>query len=92
MQPARRALRWKRGKDNAQRLIGTTAFKAPRRPTEREMKLTDLFSRARRRAHYPDRIEAPAPLVAADRSSMADLVRLLKEADEAQKGSGPQPA
>ena len=69
-----------------------------RRPTEREMKLTDLFSRATRRARYPNEIEAPAGLGnelgngAPDRSSMADLVRLLKEADDAQKASGTRPA
>jgi len=59
------------------------------------MKLTDLFSRARRRrARYPDKIEAPARLGndGADHSSMADLVRLLKEADDAQQVSGTRRA
>jgi len=59
------------------------------------MKLTDLFSRARRRAHdFPDETETPVGpgRDSADRSSMADLVRLLKEADDAQTGSGPRPA
>src|SRR3974377_423043 len=79
------------------RLIGPTAPKR-HRPAEREMKLTNLFSRARGRARYPDEIKAPARLGkdvgndrgngAADRSSMADLVRLLKEADDAQEGGG----
>jgi hypothetical protein len=56
------------------------------------MKLTDLFSRARKRAHYHDEIEVPARLGndAVDRSSMADLVRLLKEAED--EGSSRQPA
>jgi hypothetical protein len=58
------------------------------------MKLTDLFRRDRRRTNHPDDIPASARLGSdgADRSSMADLVRLLKEADEAQNGSGRQPA
>jgi hypothetical protein len=63
--------------------------------TEREMKLTELFSRARQRAHYNDESEAPARHGGndvVDRSSMADLVRLLKEADDAQRGDGRQPA
>ena len=77
------------------RLIGTAAS-GRYWPTEREMKLTDLFSRARKRAHdpdYSDEIEAPARLGhdSADRSSMADLVRLLREADAAQNGSGTRP-
>ena len=64
------------------------------------MKLTDLFSRAMR-PHYPGEVEAAARLAtrfgnhpgskAADRSSMAELVRLLKEADDAQTRGG-QPA
>ena len=80
-----------------QRLIGSGAADAIDRQ-ERAMKLADLFSRARRRANYPDEIEAPARRGkdpghgAADRSSMADLVRLLKEADDAQKVSGTRPA
>jgi hypothetical protein len=70
------------------------------------MKLTDLFWRARRRAPYPNEVDASARLGngrgaglgndigsgLADRSSMADLVRLLQEADEAQRGDGRQPA
>jgi len=58
------------------------------------MKLTELFSRAKRRMPYTDEIETPAPVGhdVADRSSMADLVRLLKEADDAQRGGGRQPA
>jgi len=58
------------------------------------MKLTDLFSRTKRRASYSDAIEAPAPAGhdVTDRSSMAELVRLLKEADDAQRGGGRQPA
>lgn len=53
------------------------------------MRLTDLFSRTRKRARYPE-VEALARVGngAADHSSMADLVRLLKEADDAQKLSG----
>jgi hypothetical protein len=64
------------------------------------MKLTDLFSRARRWAHHVDEIETPARLGnrlgnglgndVTDRSSMADLVRLLKEADDAQRGRSRQ--
>jgi hypothetical protein len=80
-------------------LIGTAASRCAQRPTEQEMKLTNLFRRARRRALYPNEIEAPPGfgngLVGnhmADRSSMADLVRLLKEADDAQGGDGRQPA
>jgi hypothetical protein len=59
------------------------------------MKLTDLFfSRARKRAAYTDKIEPPARVGTdvTDRSSMADLVRLLNEADDAQRGGGRQPA
>jgi hypothetical protein len=58
------------------------------------MKLTDLFWRTRRRTNHPDDIPPPAHRGGdgADRSSMADLVRLLKEADDAQNGSGRQPA
>jgi hypothetical protein len=69
-------------------------------PTEREMKLTQLFSRARQRAHYHNESQAPARHGGrvgnhpgndvVDRSSMADLVRLLKEADDAQRGDGRQ--
>ena len=59
------------------------------------MKLTDLFSRIRR-PHHPGEIEASRLATrfgnhigseTADRSSMAELVRLLKEADEAQTRS-----
>lgn len=58
------------------------------------MKLTDLFWRDRKRADRADDIAAAARVGSdlADRSSMADLVRLLREADEAQKGGGRQPA
>ncbi len=65
------------------------------------MKLTDLFLSARRRSHHAGEIEASARLGShvgnrmgnelTDRSSMADLVRLLKEADDTQTGSGRQP-
>jgi hypothetical protein len=65
------------------------------------MKLTDLFSRARRRPHRADEIQTAARLAAdfdsragsevTDRSSMAELVRLLKEAEDAQAVSGRQP-
>ncbi len=62
------------------------------------MKLTNLFWRDRKRADRSDDVAAPGRLGsrlgndAADHSSMADLVRLLKEADDAQKGGGRQPA
>ncbi|WP_407180256.1 hypothetical protein [Bradyrhizobium sp. STM 3562] len=52
------------------------------------MKLIDLFSRPRKRARHPDEI---APHVAdhrTDRSSMAELVRLLREHDDARDLSG----
>jgi hypothetical protein len=65
------------------------------------MKLTDLFSRAKRRPHHAVKIETAARLAAGfdsnvgrevtDRSSMAELVRLLKEAEDAQTTSGRQP-
>jgi beta-galactosidase/beta-glucuronidase len=62
-------------------------------PTEREMKLTELFWRDRKQddGHgiaVPSRPEHDG----ADRSSMADLVRLLKQADEAGGSEGSQPA
>ena len=74
----------------SKKLVGTNTSGG--RPTGREMKLTDLFSRARKRAHYHNEIEVPARLGndAVDRSSMADLVRLLKEAED--EGSSRQPA
>jgi hypothetical protein len=58
------------------------------------MKLTDLFWRDRNRADRPAELAAPARRAydPADRSSMAELVRLLKEADDSQKTSGQQPA
>lgn len=66
--------------------------------TERQMKLTDLFSRVMR-PHHPGEIETAAGLAtrfgnhagskAADRSSMAELVRLLKEAADAQDDRWP---
>ncbi|WP_156927911.1 hypothetical protein [Bradyrhizobium sp. Tv2a-2] len=58
------------------------------------MKLTDLFWRDRKRADRPDHIPAPARRGndGADRSSMAELVRLLREADDAQKNGGHRPA
>jgi hypothetical protein len=81
------------------RLIGTTASRGRSRPTEQQMKLTDLFfSRARKRAPSTGGIETPSRVGnragsdMIDRSSMADLVRLLKEADDAQTGGGHQPA
>ena len=54
------------------------------RPIEQEMKLTDLFLRATRRAPSPDPIEVPAHFVEdrTDRSSMADLARLLQKFDD----------
>jgi hypothetical protein len=54
------------------------------------MKLTDLFWRDRKRGGRPDDVAALARRGSdgADRSSMADLVRLLREADDAQKNSG----
>ncbi len=61
------------------------------------MKLTDLFLSARRRSHHAGEIEASARLGnrvgndLTDRSSMAELVRLLKEADDTQTGSGRHP-
>jgi hypothetical protein len=69
-------------------------LKARHQPTEQEMKLTNLFWRARRRAPYPGEVKAPPGLGndMADRSSMADLVRLLKEAEDAQGSDGRQPA
>lgn len=56
------------------------------------MKLTDLFQRHRKRAARHTDIAASAHVGgdAADRSSMSDLVRLLREADEGHKG-GQQP-
>jgi hypothetical protein len=79
------------GRTMRKKLVGTNTSGA-RRPTGRKMKLTDLFSRARKRAHYHNEIEVPARLGndAVDRSSMADLVRLLKEAED--EGSSRQPA
>jgi hypothetical protein len=58
------------------------------------MKLTDLFWRDRKRADRPDDVPAPARRGndGADRSSMADLVRLLREVDDAQKNSSRQSA
>jgi hypothetical protein len=63
------------------------------------MKLTDLFfPRATRRAPYAAETDTRARVGnhagndVTDRSSMADLVRLLKEADDAQTGGGRQPA
>jgi hypothetical protein len=65
------------------------------------MKLTDLIWRARKPQQHADEIEAAGRLAAnfgnrpgsdmTDRSSMADLVRLLKEVDDAQTGSVRQP-
>lgn len=58
------------------------------------MKLTDLFQRDRKHADRHTDIAASARggSDAADRSSMADLVRLLREADEGQKGGGQRRA
>jgi len=58
------------------------------------MKLTDLLSRARWRAHHSDERDVPTRSGTrlgddlTDRSSMAELARLLKEADEAQPRHG----
>lgn len=53
-----------------------------------KMKLTDLFARGRKRDQHADEIGPPAPAAndRADRSSMADLVRLLREHDDAPSG------
>ena len=65
----------------------------PQRPAqanaEQEMKLTDLFSRTVKRASGPDAIERPARLGEdkTDRSSMADLVRLLRELDDTRSNA-----
>lgn len=59
------------------------------------MKLTNLFWRDRKRADRSVDMASPARSGddrLADRSSMADLVRLLREADDAQKAGGRQPA
>jgi hypothetical protein len=58
------------------------------------MKLTDLFWRDRKRADRSDNIPGPVRRGndGADRSSMADLVRLLREADDAQKNVGHRSA
>jgi hypothetical protein len=86
------ALRWKAPEGQCAKSWSAPTPRGALRPTGREMKLTDLFSRARKRAHYPNEIEVPARLGndAVDRSSMADLVRLLKEAED--EGSSRQPA
>jgi hypothetical protein len=57
------------------------------------MKLIDIFSRAKRRDAYPDEADAPARFAddRTDRSSMAELVRLLEEADEPPKGDRNAP-
>jgi hypothetical protein len=55
------------------------------------MKLTDLFSQARKRRRPPNELDPPdhpATDDQTDRSSMAELVRLLREYDEAQKAAG----
>ncbi len=51
------------------------------------MKLIDLLSPARRRRRHSDEIHSPGSLAdrRTDRSSMAELVRLLQEHDEAQE-------
>ena len=54
------------------------------------MKLIDLFSPARKRRRPPDEIDPPSHAVTddrTDRSSMAELVRLLREYDEAQQAA-----
>jgi hypothetical protein len=62
------------------------------------MKLTSLFSRAQRRVPHPDETDAPAGLVhdgtdhSTDRSSMAELVRLLHEVEEPPTGGDGQPS
>ena len=57
------------------------------------MKLIDLILGARRRTDA-DKAETSARFGndSADRSSMAELVRLLKEADDAQGGRNARPA
>ena len=55
------------------------------------MKLTELFSQARKRRQPPNELGPPDHSAAddrTDRSSMAELVRLLREYDEAQKAAG----
>jgi hypothetical protein len=55
------------------------------------MKLTDLLSQARKRRRPPNELNPPDHSTAddrTDRSSMAELVRLLREYDEAQKAAG----
>jgi hypothetical protein len=53
------------------------------------MKLIDFFSRAKRRGSYPEEIDAQARLAndRTDRSSMADLVRLLQKHDRSRQES-----
>ena len=55
------------------------------------MKLTELFSQARKRRRPPNELHTPEHPAAdnqTDRSSMAELVRLLREYDEEQKAAG----
>ena len=58
------------------------------------MKLIDLLSRARWRAHHSDECDVPPRIGTrlgddlTDRSSMAELARLFKEADETQSRHG----
>lgn len=49
------------------------------------MKLADLFALKRRQP--PNDIDPRGHAVAEDRSSMAELVRLLREFDDTQKGA-----
>ena len=57
------------------------------------MKLIDLLRRDRKRSERSDEGVALARRAdGTDRSSMADLVRLLREADDAPKRSGKQRA
>ena len=57
---------------------------------KKKMKLIDFFSRAKRRVSYPEEIDPQARLAndRADRSNMADLVRLLGERLGAGEGVG----
>jgi len=54
------------------------------RGTEQKMKLADLFSQAQKRRRSPKIAEDGT-----DRSSMAELVRLLQEYEEEEEASGP---
>jgi hypothetical protein len=53
------------------------------------MKLTDLFARGRKQGQHPGDIALSLSVAneRTDRSSMADLVRLLREHDERKSGN-----